>query len=160
MEFGGRYRVGADRQAVWTALNDAAILKACIPGCQRLQWVGESELALEVAVNLGVVKPVFSGSLMLSNVDPARSYTLSGQGKGGLLGKAQAASDITLSDIENDTLLVFAAHAGASGRMMKLGRSLIGGSAQAIIDKFFARFGAAMGATVTPIAPADPDSVT
>ncbi|WMT87408.1 carbon monoxide dehydrogenase subunit G [Pelagibacterium sp. 26DY04] len=151
MDFGGRYRVAAGRDAVWTALNDTEILAACIPGCKRIDWVSESALELEVAVNLGVAHPTFKGDLLLSDVLPAHRYTLTGQGRGGLLGKAQASADISLADLGSDTLLSFKATGGASGQMMKLGRALIGSSAQKIIDGFFERFGEAMGAEVTPI---------
>lgn len=153
MDFGGRYRLTADRQAVWAALNDTEILKACIPGCQRIDWIADSALEIEVAVNLGVVRPTFKGDLMLSNVEPASRYTLTGQGRGGLLGRAQASADIALSEIDGDTLLHFDATGGASGQIMKMGRALIGNSAQRIIDGFFERFGTAMGADVVPLAP-------
>ncbi|HWJ88807.1 MAG TPA: SRPBCC domain-containing protein [Pelagibacterium sp.] len=143
----------ADRQAVWAALNDTEILKACIPGCQRIDWITDSALEIEVAVNLGVVRPTFKGDLMLSNVEPASRYTLTGQGRGGLLGRAQASADIALSEIDGDTLLHFDATGGASGQIMKMGRALIGNSAQRIIDGFFERFGTAMGADVVPLAP-------
>lgn len=153
MDFGGRYRLTADRQAVWAALNDTEILKACIPGCQRIDWITDSALEIEVAVNLGVARPTFKGDLMLSNVEPAGRYTLTGQGRGGLLGRAQASADIALSELDGDTLLHFDATGGASGQIMKMGRALIGNSAQRIIDGFFDRFGAAMGAKVVPLDP-------
>ena len=152
MDFGGRYRVEADRDAVWRALNDTEILKACIPGCKRIEWADEDALELEVSVNLGVVQPTFKGELRLSNVLPAQSYTLTGSGKGGLLGKAQASADIVLADLgDGETLLTFEAAGGASGQVMKLGKAIVGGSAQRIIDGFFVRFGEVMGAKVVPL---------
>lgn len=153
MEFGGRYLVSAPRLEVWQALNDTQVLKAIIPGCRRIDWTGESTLELEIEVNLGLMQPVFSGDLELRNVVPAESYTLAGKGRGGLLGKAEAAADIVLSDVGTETQLVFTANGGADGGIMKLGKSLIGNSAQKIIDGFFVRFGEAMGVAVKPIAP-------
>ena len=151
MDFGGRYIIAAPRAAVWAALNDAAILKAAIPGCHAIDWAGENALDLEIKVNLGVMQPVFRGELELSNIEPAASYTLSGRGKGGLLGKAEGSANIALADEGDETLLVFTADGGASGQIMKLGKAIIGNSAQKIIDGFFLRFGAAMGAEVTPL---------
>ena len=145
--------MGASRMSVWTALNDTAVLKACIPGCRRIDWVSDAALELEVAVNLGLAHPTFKGDLMLSDVEPAIRYTLTGQGRGGLLGRAQAAADITLSDLGGATLLAFAARGGASGQIMNLGKAIVGNSAQRIIDGFFERFGTAMGASVTPLGP-------
>lgn len=152
MQFGGSYIVSAPRQKVWEALNDTAILKAVIPGCKRIDWTGETSLELEIEVNLGLMSPTFAGDLELSNIVPAESYTLTGRGRGGLLGKAEATADIVLSDDRNATRLVFTAGGSADGGIMKLGKSLIGNSAQKLIDGFFARFGDAMGVEVKPIA--------
>jgi carbon monoxide dehydrogenase subunit G len=151
MEFGGKYLVSAPRQAVWTALNDTQVLKATIPGCRRIDWTGETTLELEIEVNLGLMQPVFSGDLELRDIVPAERYTLAGKGRGGLLGKAEAAADIVLTDAGHDTQLVFTAKGGADGGIMKFGKALIGSSAQKLIDGFFERFGEAMGVEVKPI---------
>ena len=151
MDFGGRYIIAAPRAAVWAALNETEVLKAAIPGCHAIVWSGENTLDLEIKVNLGVVKPTFKGELILSNIVPAERYTLSGRGKGGLLGLAEGSADIVLADHGEQTLLVFTAVGGASGQIMKQGKAMIGNSAQRIIDGFFERFGAAMGAGVTPL---------
>lgn len=151
MEFGGRYRIEASRTLVWEALNSPEILQACIPGCQHIAWVSDSQLEAKIGVNLGVVKPTFTGDLTLSNVVPAVSYTLTGQGRGGLLGKAQASADITLEDAGEATILTFVAQGGASAQIMKLGKAIIGNQAQRIIDGFFIGFANAMGAEITPI---------
>lgn len=153
MEFGGRYRIAAPRMAVWAALNDPDTLKAAIPGCDRIAWAGPHSLDLEIRVNLGIAKPVFKGELALSNVLPAQSYTLSGRGKGGLMGLAEGAADIRLADDGEATVLAFAAQGGASGQIMKLGKALIGNSAQKIIDGFFERFAGAMGVGIEPLDP-------
>jgi len=152
MEFGGRYRMAAPRMQIWAALNDPDMLKAAIPGCHLIAWSGPDRLDLEIKVNLGVMQPTFRGELILSDIVPAESYTLSGRGKGGILGLAEGRAEVTLADDGEDTILVFTAHGGASGQIMKLGRTLIGKSAQRVIDGFFERFGAAAGVEVTPLA--------
>jgi len=151
MEFGGRYLFHAKRAAVWAALNDTRVLKAVIPGCERIEWVGADALDLSIKVNLGVVHPVFAGDLALSNVIPAHSYTLSGRGRGGVLGLAQGAANIRLEDAPDGTLLSFVADGKADGGIMRLGKSLIGKSAQRVIDGFFESIGREMGAIVTAL---------
>jgi carbon monoxide dehydrogenase subunit G len=153
MEFGGRYHFAADRSAVWAALNDAAVLKAVIPGCERLEWTSPTTLDLKVRVGLGPLRPAFSGELSLSDIHDAERYALSGRGKG-LVGFAQAAAVIALADARNGgTVLSFTAHGHADGGIMRLGRSLIGNSAQQIIDGFFAAIGDQMGTIVTTLPP-------
>ena len=153
MEFGGRYLLAAPRMAVWSALNDAEMLKAAIPGCKRIAWTGADSLELEIKVNLGVVHPVFAGDLRLSDIVPAERYTLSGRGRGGLLGLAHGDADIDLTDVGDQTQLRFVARGGASGQVMRLGRAIIGNSAQQVIDGFFERFAEAMGTEITVLAP-------
>lgn len=151
MEFGGRYLLTAPRLAVWAALNDAETLRAAIPGCSKISWTSDTELEAIITVNLGVVKPTFKGDLVLSDIEPAVKYTLAGKGRGGLLGLAHGTANITLDDHADGTLLAFTADGGASGQIMRLGRAIVGASAQKIIDHFFERFGDAMGTSVTPL---------
>ena len=151
MQFGGRYRFAAARDAVWAALNDVAVLKAVIPGCEAIAWTGPVTLDLRIKVNFGIVHPVFSGELGLSDVQPAERYTLTGRGKGGLLGFAHAAADITLADAAGGTILSFAAIGKADGGIMRLGKALIGSSAQHVIDGFFVAIGREMGVEVTAL---------
>ena len=151
MDFGGRYLFGAKRAEVWAALNDTGVLGAVIPGCQRIEWTSPSTLDLTIRVSLGIVHPAFDGNLALTNVRPAESYTLTGRGKGGMLGLAQASADITLADAPDGTMLTFAAAGHADGGIMKLGRALIGNSAQKVIDGFFEAIGREMNVSVTPL---------
>ena len=148
MNFGGRYVFAADRPAVWAALNDVRVLSAVIPGCEDIHWTGADTLDLTIKVSLGFVHPVFSGELLLSNVLPAERYTLSGRGRGPL-GLAQATADIELTDTAGGTLLSFEADGKADGGVMRIGKALIGRSAQKLIDGFFESIGREMGATVT-----------
>jgi uncharacterized protein len=152
VDFGGRYLFGAKRAEVWAALNDARVLGAVIPGCERIEWTGAATLDLTIKISLGFLHPTFDGELELSDVVPAQSYTLSGRGKGGVLGMAQASAAIGLADDPAGTILSFDAVGKADGGIMRLGRSLIGSSAQKLIDGFFEAIGREMGVEVTPVA--------
>lgn len=154
MDFGGQYLFSASRFAVWEALNSTEILQQAIPGCTRIDWTSDHQLEAEIVVNLNVMKPKFIGDLTLSEVREAETYTLTGHGRGGLLGKVQAQANISLKDADDPSrsILTFSANGGASKTLMKLGKPLIGASAQHIIDRFFERFGNAMSVDVTPIA--------
>ena len=112
----------------------------CTGGFKKVRWV-----------NLGLVKSVFKGDLQLSGVVPAERYTLSGKGKGGVLGLAAGSADIVLTDDGDATELNFSARGAASPRIMQFGTAILGDRAQKVIDGFFARFGEAMGAEVTPL---------
>ena len=152
MEFGGRYHFSAPRTTVWAALNDTQKLQAAIPGCRRLDWTGRDTLELEIEVRLGLIRPVFTGELRLADIVPAERYTLSGRGRG-MLGMAEGAAQIVLADAGEGTEMLFTAVGGADNAVMKLGKALIGKSAQRIIDHFFETFGETFGAKVIALPP-------
>ncbi len=145
MRFGGRYRFAASRLRIWAALNDTKILKKTIPGCTCIDWVSENALELVVSVDFGVFRQSFAGDLVLSDVVPAERYTLSGRGRGGLLGFAHGAAVVVLSDSGKGCVLAFTATGAASNAILRLGQALIGHAAQRVIDHFFLRFAEAMG---------------
>jgi carbon monoxide dehydrogenase subunit G len=155
VDFGGRYLFGAKRAEVWAALNDTRVLAAVIPGCQQIEWTSPSTLDLSIRISLGIVHPTFAGHLELTNINPAQSYTLTGRGKGGMLGLAQAAADISLADDPSGTVLTFTAAGKADGGIMRFGRALIGNSAQKVIDGFFEAIGREMAVSVTPLPAGD-----
>lgn len=164
MEFSGQYLIMAPRIKVWQALNDEKILKQTIFGCKKICWVKEDQLELEVEVNLTVLKKTFKGDLFLSDIEVASKYTLSGRGRGGILGKVHASANIELIDreIKGDlaTQLQFNAVGGGSNSIMKLGKTIIGSSAQKIIDRFFERFAQAMKVEILSIKPNKPKNQT
>ena len=48
MEIKGEYRIAASREKVFAALNDQAILQACIPGCESLEMLSPTEMTAKV----------------------------------------------------------------------------------------------------------------
>lgn len=88
MDMSGEERIAAPREAVWAALNDPDVLRACIPGCQSLTMKSPNELEATVKIKIGPVSASFSGEVTLSNLNPPESYTISGEGKGGIAGFA------------------------------------------------------------------------
>jgi carbon monoxide dehydrogenase subunit G len=154
LEFGGRYLFAAPRDRVWAALNDPEKLKGAIPGCKKLDWTGAHTLDMELKAGIGLLAVTFSGELELSDMVPAEAYTLSGRGRG-LLGHAQGAARITLSDASGGTELAFTATGGADNAIMKFGHAILGRSAQKVIDHFFEKFGDTFDTAVTPLPAGD-----
>jgi carbon monoxide dehydrogenase subunit G len=141
MDFSGEYRVPAPRERVWQALNDVAILKVCIDGCETLDWTGPNQLRAVVRAKAGPVNARFGGDLTLSDLDPPRSYVLSGKGTGGVAGFAQGAARVTLKeDGPEATRLVYAAQAQVGGKLANLGQRLVLGVASRTAEQFFERF--------------------
>ena len=140
MEMSGEYRIPAPRETVWLALNDPAILRECIPGCQSLEKTSETTMTAKVQAKVGPVKANFTGDVSLSNVDPPRGYTISGEGKGGVAGFAKGGADVALEEEGDDTILRYTAKAQVGGKLAQIGARLIDATAKQIADEFFSNF--------------------
>ena len=139
MDMSGEYRIAAPRQKVWDALNDPAIIKQCIAGCETLDWVSETELAGKVLAKIGPVKARFNGTLVLSDLNPPESYTIAGEGTGGTAGFAKGRANVTLVEDDGATVLRYALHANIGGKLAQLGARLIAGTAKKTADDFCLR---------------------
>ena len=73
MEFSGSSRLRANRAIVWEALNDPAVLQACIPGCERFEPTADGLYDIEVGGRIGPIKALFTGSIRLVELDTAHT---------------------------------------------------------------------------------------
>ena len=141
MDMTGEHRIPAPRQAVWEALNDPQVLKACIPGCEALD---ENEAGdgfdATVKAKVGPVKATFSGSVKLENVNAPESYTISGEGKGGAAGFAKGSADVMLEEDGDETILKYTVKAQVGGKLAQLGSRLIDSTAKKYANEFFSEF--------------------
>ncbi len=144
MNMSGEERIAADRDAVWRGLNDPDILKRCIPGCQSLELISPTELAAVVKIKIGPVSASFNGTVVLSNLNPPASYTISGEGKGGIAGFAKGGADVTLLDEGAETVLRYDVKAEIGGKLAQLGSRLVDSTARKLAQQFFADFNLAV----------------
>ena len=149
MELKGEYRIPAAREQVWALLNDPAVLRECIPGCESLEGSASDGFAARVTTKLGPVKATFNGEVKLSNVNAPESYTISGEGKGGVAGFAKGSADVHLAPDGAGTLLSYTVNAQVGGKIAQLGSRLIDSTAKKLADQFFACFAAKAGAGST-----------
>ncbi len=145
MELKGEYRIPAPRERVWAMLNDPNVLRECIPGCESLEGSAAEGFAARVTTKVGPVKATFNGQVTLSNVNPPESYTISGEGKGGVAGFAKGGADVHLAEDGAGTLLTYAVNAQVGGKLAQLGSRLIDSTSKKLADQFFSSFAAKAG---------------
>lgn len=138
----GEERIPAPVETVWRALNDPAVLKDCIPGCEELEKKSDTEFAATVSLKIGPIKARFNGAVELTNLNPPHSYTISGEGKGGVAGFAKGGADVTLTADGETTVLSYQAKAEVGGKMAQLGSRLIQSTSKKLAGQFFADFNA------------------
>jgi carbon monoxide dehydrogenase subunit G len=140
MDIKGEYRIPADRQTVWEALNDPEVLKHCIPGCESLDKEADDSYTAQMLAKIGPVKAKFSTSISLCDLNPPESYTISGQGKGGPAGFGKGSAEVRLSESGDQTLLNYNASMQVGGKLAQVGSRLVVGAARKYADEFFSRF--------------------
>lgn len=144
MTMTGEVVLPAGRDAVWAALNDPEVLKACIPGCESLEKASDTEFQAAARVAVGPVKARFTGKVLLADLDPPNGYTISGEGQGGVAGFARGGARVRLEDAEGGTRLTYDVEATVGGKIAQLGGRLINGVAKKYADEFFANFAKAL----------------
>jgi len=143
----GEERIAAPVQKVWEALNDPVVLKESIPGCQSLEMKSANEMAATVVLKVGPIKAIFAGEVTLKNLNPPFSYTIVGEGKGGIAGFAKGGADVVLTEDGSDaTILKYSAKAEVGGKIAQLGSRLIMSTSKKLAGQFFSTFGKKVGA--------------
>lgn len=140
MQMQGQRIIIADRETVWQSLNDPAILKACIPGCDELEKTSSTSFEASVVQKVGPMKARFRGSVELTDIIRLERYTISGEGKGGAAGFAKGRAYVNIVDDDEGTLLIYEAEFKVGGKLAQLGGRLINGFARKLTDDFFTRF--------------------
>lgn len=151
MDMSGEYRIAAPRETVWQALNDPEILRQCIPGCEEIEKVSDTEFTAKAKVKVGPVSAKFAGRVQLSDLDPPNGYTITGEGQGGAAGFGKGGAKVALlEDGPDATLLSYTAEAQVGGKLAQVGSRLVQGTAKKMADDFFAKFTQIVGGDVSP----------
>jgi uncharacterized protein len=147
MQMNDSQRIPASKEKVWAALNDPAVLKQCIPGCQSLEMSAPNEMTATVVLRIGPVKATFGGKVTLSDLDPPNSYRITGEGAGGVAGFAKGGATVRLESERPDiTILHYDVDAQIGGKLAQLGGRLIDSTARKLAGEFFAAFGEVVAA--------------
>ena len=120
------------------------ILKRAIPGCEEMEKISDTEMVAVAVVKIGPIKAKFKGHVTLSDINPPRGYTISGEGKGGGAGFAKGGAKISLEEDGEATILRYEVQANVGGKLAQVGGRLIEGTAKKLAGDFFTAFGDAV----------------
>ena len=157
MDLTGEYTIPATRQEVWDALNDTEVLKVCVPGCDEMEKISDTEFTAKITAKIGAVRAKLKGKVELSDVDAPNGYTMTGSGQGGVAGFAKGGAKVMLSNApDGGTLLKYEAKAELGGKLAAVGSRVIQGVAKKMADDFFGAFARQLGGEVKAPAKAVP----
>ena len=149
MKVTGTSTLAADRATVYRALNDPAVLVRTIPGCQRLEALGDDAYAMTVAAGVGSIKGVYDGQVRLADHEEPGSFTLHAQGAGAA-GTIGAEVAVTLAETPGGgTSLTYDADATVGGMIGGVGQRMLTGVSKRMAAEFFANVEALLSSGVT-----------
>lgn len=138
MKVSGTSHLSADREAVWAALNDPGVLVRTIPGCQRLEALGDDAYAMTLSAGVASIKGVYAGEVRLTDQQQPGSFRMHAQGSGapGTIG-----ADVLVTLAENadgGTDLTYDADAVVGGMIGGVGQRMLTGVSKKMATEFFA----------------------
>jgi uncharacterized protein len=146
MKIEGSHDVSAPRQKVWDAFLDPEELRQAIPGCEKLDALGNDEYRAIMKVGIGPVKGTFEGKVKLTDKQPPNTYRMAVEGSGGP-GFVRGDTTITLSDIPGGTRVAYSADVQIGGMIAGVGQRMLGGASKMLADQFFNKMGERLQAT-------------
>ncbi|HKA43108.1 MAG TPA: carbon monoxide dehydrogenase subunit G [Burkholderiales bacterium] len=140
MEMTGEQLVPLAQQETWNALNDPAVLKDCIPGCESIDKASDNVYNVVLVARIGPVSAQFKGKMTVTDADPPRGYTLIFEGQGGAAGFAKGQATVALTPQNGSTQLAYTAKATIGGKLAQVGSRLVDGVAKKLAGDFFTAF--------------------
>jgi carbon monoxide dehydrogenase subunit G len=136
MDIHATYTFDAPAQAVWDLLMDTGRVAACIPGCDRLEPLGDNRYRAGLTVSLAAVSGAFDGTVAMVDQHPPSSYRLlvDGQGRAGFV---KGESAITLADRGSTTDVSIDGQVQVGGAIARVGQRILSSVAKMMIDRFF-----------------------
>ncbi|HET9859787.1 MAG TPA: SRPBCC domain-containing protein [Nocardioidaceae bacterium] len=150
MKVSGTSHFTADREEVWRALNDPAVLVRTIPGVQRLEALGDDAYKMTIAAGVGSIKGVYDGEVRLTDQEQPGSFRMHAQGAGAP-GTIGADVMVTLADgPDGGTELTYDADAVVGGMIGGVGQRMLTGVSKKMAAEFFAAVDTMLAGGSTP----------
>src|SRR5262249_17909962 len=123
-----------------------------IPGCERLEQVGQDEYRMTVTAGVASIRGTFSGDVRLTDQAEPRSFMLRASGAGAP-GTVTADVAVALTEFgDGGTLRSYDAAAVVGGMVGGVGQRVLSGVAAKTAGEFFAAVNEVLPGTAEPLA--------
>ncbi len=146
MRFTDSEWVPSTPEETWKALHDPAVLQTCIPGCERVEQLSDTEYAITLSARVVGARHRFVGELLLSDqVAPFRCQ-VAFEGTEEQAGLAIGHASVNLQAASHGgTHLQYELQAAAGGALAQLGEGPLEHVCRKMVDDFFTHFVDYMG---------------
>lgn len=134
MKLAGTYAFEASQQTVWESLQNPTVLTSVLPGCDRLDEVGEHQWEGDLNIKVGPVQGKFKGRVEMQDLSEPSSFNLKIDGQGST-GFVRATAKVDLEADGDGTIMHYDSDAQVGGRIASVGQRLLDSSAKAIVQQ-------------------------
>ena len=138
MELIGEHTFNAPRETVWKLLLDPEVLKASLPGCEKLEEVGPDEYVATMKIGISFIRGTFSGKVKITDKNEPESYKMAVEGSGPQ-GQVSGIGTLQLVDAGENTVVKYQGEANVRGSLARVGARMIQPAAKTIVGQFFDR---------------------
>ena len=136
LDIGGEEKFETSIEALWTALNDPAVLVKCIPGCKEMIPQGGDHFKLVLNLKVASVGGSFEGAISLSDKEPPAHCKVAVSGEGSL-GQGSGAATFSLTPQDAGTLMRYSGEGEIGGLVAGVGQRILKGVSKYLIGQFF-----------------------
>lgn len=139
MKVEGAQDLPASRELVWDLLIDPAVLARCLPGCERLEPIGENSYRASLKIGLAAIKGGYTGTVNLSELIRPKSFKMTLEGKGSP-GFVRGTAVIKLVEQGDATELQYSGEVQVGGLIASIGQRMLQGMTTTMLHQFFEAF--------------------
>ncbi len=136
MKIQGTQTVNASRERVFGAVVDPTVIAKLLPGCEKLEPVGEDTYQVKMKLGLGAVSGSYQGTVRVSEKQPPERLRLTVNGRGPW-GFAEGDGTLTLTEEGGGTKIEYAGELKVGGMIASVGQRLFDAAAKMVIGQFF-----------------------
>ena len=136
MKLYGSYEFDTAPEKVWQVLTDPEALRSCIPGCEKMDALGNNEYAATITVSMGPIRSKFDAKVTMVDLQPFESYKLIVEGNGPS-GFVRGESQIKLTGSGSKTTVDVDSDSSSGGLLARVGQRMVESFARSMMDRFF-----------------------
>jgi carbon monoxide dehydrogenase subunit G len=138
MRLSGRHVLPGKREEIFERLQDPALLKRAIPGCEMLSRTPDGGYDVRIQAGFGPIKGTFNGRVTLKDLVPPRSYSMEIRGDGSP-GFMTCVSKVELEPMEggDTTEIRYESEVQVGGLLASVGMRFVPGAARLLSEQFF-----------------------
>ena len=133
-----RFRVKAPIQRVWGFMLDPEKIGPCVPGCEKIQVVGDSVYESSVKIKVGFIALTMKAQTTITDISPPRRLTSVTEGHDALkAGRFYQESVVELTDIsDNEVEVFYSANTRVVGKLSTFGEKVMRATAKKLGEQF------------------------